>query len=110
MTITDEIADLLFLSGVYCHGGGGGAAGYNSNRVTSPGGDGGGCIQIVCAEFDNKGTISANGVTGYASGGSNGGTGGGGAIGIITGRLLTQGTISVSGGSSGWSRVVELGE
>lgn len=108
MTITNEIADLLFLSGVYCHGGGGGAAGYNSNRVTSPGGDGGGCIQIVCAEFDNKGTISANGVTGYASGGSNGGTGGGGAIGIIASRILSEGTISVSGGSTGWSRIVEL--
>lgn len=108
MTITSEIADLLFYSGVYCHGGGGGAAGANSNRVISPGGNGGGCIQIICSEFDNQGTISANGVTGYASGGSNGGTGGGGAVAVVSTRILSQGTITASGGSAGWTRIVEL--
>lgn len=109
MTITSEIADLLFYSGVYCHGAGGGAAGANSNHVISPGGNGGGCIQIVCSEYNNTGTISANGVTGYASGGSTGGTGGGGCVAIIANRVNEQGTVTATGGGNGWTRMVEIG-
>lgn len=106
-------------------GNGGAGGGGETNRIGTggAGGRGGGGITVVCAEFDNNGTISANGAAGSNSGqyAGAGGGGGGGVIVVIANTVLSQGTITVNGGaagswmwpgaagSAGYSKVIEMG-
>jgi hypothetical protein len=73
---------------------GSGGGNYPPN---SPGGSGGGAMQIsVAGNLQLQGTISANGGNGSGTGG---GGGSGGSISINAGSLLGSGSISANGGS-----------
>ena len=85
------------------NGGAGGIGEYDRSGVGVSGGKGGGGIAIVCREFANNGTISANGGKGTNANrytGAGGG-GGGGVVVIIAESINTQGTITVHGGAGG---------
>ena len=107
IVVTEDIADNLCKRVGYYYGAGGGGSGRNSNGKTVYGGAGGGCIEIICKQFQNQGTITANGSSAWNDG-PWGGTGGGGAIVVVSESLLSQGNISVEGGEAGWKRVIEL--
>lgn len=113
------------IGGVGGNGGAGSRGETNREGTGVAGGAGGGGIAVVCTEFNNLGTISANGIKGtnanrYAGAG---GGGGGGVIAVIANRVLTHGTMTVNGGaggnnggpgpgaagSSGYIKVIELG-
>lgn len=81
------------------------ANGYNA-AYGGKGGNGGGGICVVCSDFDNQGTITANGGAGgnatsdYFFAGGGGGGGGGGII-VICQKMLNKGNTSVAGGAGG---------
>ena len=94
-------------------GGGGGASHGGSQYMPGPpggaGGAGGGSMLITCTEFNNTGTLTANGTNGNNGGGGNGGCGGGGGGGggaggtvlVVADTVTSQGTITANGGAGG---------
>jgi hypothetical protein len=87
-------------------GGGGGGGVDTAGGAGTSGGGGSGAIGmlIFCKELNNTGTISCNGGAGAAGSGNKaggGGGGGGGWLTIITERIVSLGTITVSGGTIG---------
>lgn len=94
-------------------GGGGGASHGGSQYVPGPpggaGGAGGGSMLITCTEFNNTGTITANGTNGNngrgggggCGGGGGGGGGAGGTILVVADTVTSQGTITATGGAGG---------
>lgn len=115
LSYSEENKKALMRADVYAYGAGGGGGGRNANNPSNTGGSGGsggGTIKIICKEFHNTGSISANGGNGqYGTGGG----GGGGSVQIIAGLLLSQGTLTANGGSgansggAGWTCAIEIG-
>lgn len=97
-----DIADLWYVvaHGLYV-GAGGGGEGRSDYAVH--GGAGGGAILIVCALFNNAGTISAQGVNGgvYAPKNATAGGGGGGCIIVDAVVIVAAGTLTAAGGLGG---------
>jgi len=84
--------------------GGGGGSGGSTNYDSGEGGNGGGGIIIVCASFNNTGSILADGLNGSAPQSDStqegaGGGGGGGCVVIDTGITVSEGTITAAGGA-----------
>lgn len=94
INLTDDNINFIVENAFYSLGGCGGGNG-TSNKV---GGNGGGTIQIVTKDFENNGTISANGGTAGSTNGHSGGGGGGGQVTIICEKKLAEGTVSAKGG------------
>ena len=115
LAYSDENKKALMRADVYAYGAGGGGGGRNANNPSNTGGSGGaggGTIKIICKEFHNTGSISANGGNGqYGTGGG----GGGGSVQVIAGLLLSLGTLTANGGSggssggAGWTCAIEIG-
>lgn len=85
-----------------------GGVGNPSGNAQSSKGCGGRVI-IFCADFENNGTISANGVQSQSTGGdamnpqSSGGSSGGGAVDLFYTNMILEGTIIANGGAGGAS-------
>lgn len=94
ITLNDGNIDILIRDGKISLGAGG-----QNNQFDAGGGNGGGTIQIVTSEYDNTGTISANGNNGTASNGYSGGGGGGGQVLVVCEKNLNSGAITANGGT-----------
>lgn len=80
--------------------------GAGGGGFQTKGGNGGGSIFIICNEFLNKGTITANGqnANNVSSGSNNaGGGGGGGGVVVVAHTIKNSGNITANGGKGGTS-------
>lgn len=109
--VARESGQLVGTAGfVQLRGGSGGGSGGGVLNSASGGGGGGGGLVFVCARiFDNAspgvlkalGGNGANGTVGTGTGGGGGGGGGGGAILVTCDILVSEGTLTVTGGTHG---------
>jgi len=86
------------------YGSGGGGGGIYLSDTGGGGGGGGGEIIILCEEFNNSGSVTANGGNGgngAGTYGNGGGGGGGGVVYVLYKKLLSLGTLSAAGGTGG---------
>lgn len=91
--LNDNLKEYMFREGII----GIGAIGAR-NDYGEAYGVGGGCIQVVCKEFDNIGTLTSSGSNGGSSHGHRGGGGGGGSVMVVCETLVNAGTLLANGG------------
>lgn len=91
--LTEELKDYMLRMGIIGIGAVGGRNNYGEAF-----GVGGGCIQVVCKEFENIGTVDSSGSDGGSSNGKRGGGGGGGSVMVICETLINKGILLANGG------------
>lgn len=114
ISLNETVKDWMLRTGMIGLGAVGGRNSYGEAY-----GVGGGCIQIVCKEFNNIGTIDSSGSSGGSSHGQRGGGGGGGSVMVVCESLINEGTLLANGGGrydgqgglgeAGTVRIKELG-